>query len=216
MGRSDDDSPSPPRGHRRRTRSPSPRGRYGGRDTDRDLPTSLLVRNLRRDCRPDDLRRPFGKFGPVKDIYLPKDYYTREPRGFGFIQYFDPEDASDAKYYMDGKMLLGREIAVVFAEENRKKPSDMRAREKISGRGRSYDGRLRSRSPGLNGSPRGRSRSQSRSYSPAPKRKHYSRSPAPRPRERSLSRSPAVNRSRSASPIVSRSPHRQGSLSVSE
>jgi FUS-interacting serine-arginine-rich protein 1 len=28
-------------------------------------------------------------------------------------------------------MLLGREIAVVFAEENRKKPSDMRAREKI-------------------------------------------------------------------------------------
>ncbi|ONM52907.1 hypothetical protein ZEAMMB73_Zm00001d019443 [Zea mays] len=104
---------------------------------------------------------------------------AREPRGFGFIQYFDPEDASDAKYHMDGKMLLGREIAVVFAEENRKKPSDMRAREKISGRGRSYDGRLRSRSPGLNDYPRGRSRSQRRSYSPALKRKHYSRSPAP-------------------------------------
>ncbi|ONM20761.1 serine/arginine-rich SC35-like splicing factor SCL33 [Zea mays] len=141
---------------------------------------------------------------------------TREPRGFGFIQYFDTEDASDAKYHMDGKMLLGREIVVVFAEENWKKPSNMRAREKISGRGRSYDGRLRSRSPGLNDSPRGRSRSQSRSYSPALKQKHYSRSPAPRPRERSLSRSPAVNRSRSASPIVSRSPRRQGSLSVSE
>jgi FUS-interacting serine-arginine-rich protein 1 len=54
----------------------------------------------------------------------------REPRGFGFIQYFDSEDASDEKYHMDGKMLLGREIAVVFAEENRKKPADMRAREK--------------------------------------------------------------------------------------
>uniref|UniRef100_A0A804MIT1 RRM domain-containing protein n=1 Tax=Zea mays TaxID=4577 RepID=A0A804MIT1_MAIZE len=81
---------------------------------------------------PDDLHRPFGKFGPVKDIYLPKDYYTRrkEPKGFGFIQYFDPEDASNAKYHMDGKMLLGREIDVVFAEENRKKPSDMRARKK--------------------------------------------------------------------------------------
>ncbi|AQK70958.1 hypothetical protein ZEAMMB73_Zm00001d016504 [Zea mays] len=67
---------------------------------------------------------------------------------------------------MDGKMLLGREIVVVFAEENWKKPSDMRAREKISARGRSYDGRLRSRSPELNDSPRGRSRSQSQSYSP--------------------------------------------------
>jgi hypothetical protein len=32
---------------------------------------------------------------------------------------------------MDGKMLLGREIVVVFAEENWKKPFDMRAREKI-------------------------------------------------------------------------------------
>lgn len=57
-------------------------------------------------------------------------FCLREPKGFGFIQYFDPEDASDAKYHMDGQMLLGREITVVFAEENRKKPSDMRARER--------------------------------------------------------------------------------------
>ncbi|KAL6878291.1 hypothetical protein ACP4OV_012461 [Aristida adscensionis] len=169
MGRSYDYSPSPPRGYRRRGRSPSPRGHYGGRS--RDLPTSLLVRNLRRDCRPDDLRRPFGKFGRLKDIYLPRDYYTGDPRGFGFIQYFDPEDAADAKYHMDGQFFLGREITVVFAEENRKKPSEMRARETVSSRGRSYDRRSLSRSP----APRGRSRSRSRSYSPAPKRKHYSR-----------------------------------------
>ncbi|PWZ41882.1 Serine/arginine-rich SC35-like splicing factor SCL30A [Zea mays] len=112
---------------------------------------------------------------------------AREPRGFGFIQYFGPEDASDAKYHMDGKMLLGREIVVVFAEENRKKPADMRAREK--------------------------------NKCPNPidwLTYHLDRSLAPRPRERSLSRSPAVNTSRSASPIVSRSPRRQGSLSVSE
>uniref|UniRef100_A0A6N2MQE2 RRM domain-containing protein n=1 Tax=Salix viminalis TaxID=40686 RepID=A0A6N2MQE2_SALVM len=52
----------------------SPKGRYGSRG--RDLPTSLLVRNLRHDCRPEDLRRLFGRFGPLKDIYLPRDYYT--------------------------------------------------------------------------------------------------------------------------------------------
>ncbi|PWS21340.1 hypothetical protein DKP78_24105, partial [Enterococcus faecium] len=80
----------------------------GGRD--RDLPTSILVRNLRRDCRPVDLRRPFGKFGRVNDIYLPRDYYTGEPRGFGFIQYYDPEDAADAKYHKDGQILLVREV----------------------------------------------------------------------------------------------------------
>ncbi|PWZ54587.1 Actin-interacting protein 1-2 [Zea mays] len=52
---------------------------------------------------------------PLK-TYIAKGllHSVREPRGFGFIQYFDPEDASGAKYHMDGKMLLGREIVVVL------------------------------------------------------------------------------------------------------
>lgn len=58
----------------------------------------------------------------------------REPRGFGFVQFVYPEDAEEAKYQMDGQILLGRELTVVFAEENRKKPSEMRARD----RSRSY------------------------------------------------------------------------------
>lgn len=53
-----------------------------------------------------------------------------EPRGFGFVQYVDPADAAEAKYHMDGYVLLGRELTVVFAEENRKKPSEMRHRER--------------------------------------------------------------------------------------
>ncbi|OEL31327.1 Serine/arginine-rich SC35-like splicing factor SCL33 [Dichanthelium oligosanthes] len=201
-------SPSPPRGYRRRVRSPSPRDHYGGHG--RDLPTSLLVRNLRRDCRPEDLRRPFGQFGRLKDIYLPRDYYTGEPRGFGFVQYYDPEDAADAKYYMDGQIVLGRQVTVVFAEENRKKPQEMRARDRV--RGRSYDRRYsRSRSP-----PHPRGRSPSCSYS-------SDRSPSPsnpkhRPRERSYSHSPVGSRSRSGSPYEEgyrRSSQRERSLSVS-
>ncbi|CAM8910256.1 unnamed protein product [Rhodiola kirilowii] len=218
-------TPSPPRGgYERRRRSPSPRGRYGGRD-DREYPTSLLVRNLRHDCRPEDLRRPFGQFGPLKDVYLPRDYYTGQPRGFGFVQYVDPADAAEAKYQMDGQMFLGRELTVVFAEENRKKPTDMRARDRV--RGRSYDRRRSPRSPRYSRSPprryaRDRSRSRSRGYSPSPRRRDYSRSPSPvarrvsrdrshthsKPRyspERSYSRSPAHgSRSRSQSPAHGR------------
>lgn len=48
MGRRYSRSPSP-RGHSRRHRSPSPKRHY--RSSVRDLPTSLLVRNLRHDCR---------------------------------------------------------------------------------------------------------------------------------------------------------------------
>lgn len=43
----------------------------------------------------------------------------------------DPADASEAKYHMDGQIFHGRELTVVFAEENRKKPSDMRARDRV-------------------------------------------------------------------------------------
>ncbi|KAM5559122.1 hypothetical protein ABKV19_020654 [Rosa sericea] len=200
-GRSYSYSPSPPRGYSRRRRSPSPRGRYGG-DRARDLPTSLLVRNLRHDCRPEDLRGPFGQFGPLKDIYLPRDYHTGDPRGFGFVQFVDPADAADAKYHMDGQILLGRELTVVFAEENRKKPSEMRQRD----RGRSDDSRrsIYSRSPRY-------AQTYSRSpdyYSPAPRRRRYSRSISPRGRryqERSYSRSPYGSRSCSRSRSYSRS-----------
>ncbi|XVF07435.1 hypothetical protein REPUB_Repub06bG0138700 [Reevesia pubescens] len=199
-GRSYSYSPSASRDYGRRRRSPSPRGRYGSRG--RDLPTSLLVRNLRHDCRPEDLRGPFGQFGRLKDIYLPRDYHTGEPRGFGFVQYLDPADAADAKYHMDGYVLLGRELTVVFAEENRKKPLEMRARE--HGRGRAYR-----RSPlRYSRSPRyGRSYSRSPDYySPSPKHRHYSRSISPRDRRyrgRSYSRSP--NGSRSPNRSISRS-----------
>ena len=29
----------------------------------------------------------FGKYGPVSDVYIPLDYYTRQPRGFAYVQY---------------------------------------------------------------------------------------------------------------------------------
>lgn len=208
-------TPSPPRGYGRRGRSPSPRGRSYGGGRSRDLPTSLLVRNLRLDCRPEDIRRPFERFGPLKDIYLPKDYYTGEPRGFGFVQYVEPADATEAKYQMDGQVLLGRELTVVFAEENRKKPTDMRHRERGGGRGGAGRYRDRRRSPPrYSHSPRysrspprhGRYRSRSRDYSPA-KERHYSRSVSPQDGHHSLerdSRSPPHNGSRSRSRSLDR------------
>ncbi|GAB2221516.1 hypothetical protein Drorol1_Dr00012700 [Drosera rotundifolia] len=197
-------SPSPSRSYRRRG-SPSPRGGY---HHGRESTTSLLVRNLRRDCR--------------------------EPRGFGFVQFVDPADAADAKYEMNGYVLLGRELTVVFAEENRKKPSEMRARQRSRGltserrysrdlysyrsprRGRSYSrlprrGGSYSRSPDYY-SPRGRH--YSRSFSPHDRsrsydgRRLYSRSPYQSHDKKSYSRSPYLSpygsRSRSASPYEKR------------
>ncbi|GLT43850.1 hypothetical protein SLA2020_177800 [Shorea laevis] len=172
---------SPPRrGYGGRERSPTRRGYRGGgfaRRKDQNQ-GSLLVRNIPLDCRPEELRIPFERFGHVRDVYIPKDYYTGEPRGFAFVQFVDPYDAMEAQHRMNGKIFAGREVSVVVAAETRKRPEEMRQRTRVrggSGYGRrSYYGRSRSRSLSLPHSPcnpsGSRNRYRSRSYSPVPRR----------------------------------------------
>jgi len=154
---------------RRRSRTPPPRGRKrydddrgrSRRNRRSPLPSGLLVRNLPLDARPEDLRGPFERYGPVKDVYLPKNYYTGEPRGFGFVKYRYGEDAAEARNNLNHTIIGGREIRIVFAEENRKTPQEMRVTSRSSGRHGDGRRRTRTRSP-----PRRRYRSYSRSPSP--------------------------------------------------
>merc|ERR1711970_1635757 len=115
---------------------------------------------------PDDLRETFGRYGEVRDVYMPRDHYTREPRGFAFVEFLDERDAADCQDAMDGRPLDGRDITIVFAQERRKTPDEMRQRDGGKGGGKGY----------------GRGRS--------PPRRRYSRSRSPPYRGRSRSRSP--------------------------
>ncbi|CAG8750014.1 10653_t:CDS:2, partial [Funneliformis mosseae] len=57
--------------------------------------------------------------------YIPRDYYTREPRGFAYIEYYDERDCDEA--YRHGTVILhGRELTVEFARGSRKTPREMR------------------------------------------------------------------------------------------
>ncbi|KAB5537430.1 hypothetical protein DKX38_014963 [Salix brachista] len=118
-------SRTPPRARKRYDDEDRHRDNRSYRDRRSSAPSGLLIRNLTLDARPEDLRGPFEKFGPLKDIYLPKNYHTGEPRGFGFVKYRYGEDAAEAKQQMDHKSIGGREIRIVFAEENRKTPQEM-------------------------------------------------------------------------------------------
>lgn len=57
--------------------------------------------------------------------------YCREPRGFGFVKFRNAEDAAEAKHHLNHTVIGGREIAIVFAEENRKTPQEMRVTSRI-------------------------------------------------------------------------------------
>ncbi|KAJ0872133.1 hypothetical protein HanRHA438_Chr11g0520321 [Helianthus annuus] len=121
---------------------------------------------------------------------------------------------------MDGQVFQGRKPTVIFAEENRKKPAEMRSRERRGGRGSRYSDRRRLPPRRYSPPPRyARSRSLSCEYSPPPRRRHQSRSFSPRgkrySRERLYSRSPVRARSPpynggsmspSRSPVRDRSP----------
>ncbi|XP_054619582.1 serine/arginine-rich splicing factor 10-like isoform X2 [Dunckerocampus dactyliophorus] len=139
--------------------------------------TSLFVRNISDESRPEDLRREFGRYGPVVDVYIPLDFYTRQPRGFAYIQFEDVRDAEDALHSLDRKWVCGRQIEIQFAQGDRKTPNQMKTRERRSpGRSSRYDDYDR-------GSRRRRSRSRSyeryRSRSPSYDR-HRRRSESPR------------------------------------
>lgn len=139
---------------------------------------SLFVRNVAYDMNDDELRRVFSKYGHIRDVYIPRDYYTQEPRGFAYVEFEDVRDAEDAQYYVNGTRYRGRELEVQFAQGDRKTPGQMGARPGSP--------RRRSRSPR-------RRRSYERSRSGSPRRSRSSR--------RSGSKSRKDYRSRSRSPV---------------
>ncbi len=48
---------------------------------------SLKVDNLTYRTTPEDLRHAFEKYGEVGDVYIPRDRFTRESRGFAFVRW---------------------------------------------------------------------------------------------------------------------------------
>jgi len=159
---------------------------------------SLKVDNLTYRTTPDDLRRVFERCGEVGDIYIPRDRYTRESRGFAFVRFYDKRDAEDALEAMDGRMLDGRELRVQMARYGRPTSPQNRRGRRDRDRGRRGERfRSRDRDRRRRSYSKSRSRSFSRSRSP---RRRGSESPV---KKHSLSRS--HSRNRSASRSISRS-----------
>lgn len=99
------------------------RSRRGGQDG-----VSLLVRNLSNDITTQDLQTAFGRIGDVRDVYIPTDYHSGQPKGFAFIEYATQEQATEAKNEMNRFLIKGRHLEVLFAQEKRKTPGEMKGR----------------------------------------------------------------------------------------
>jgi hypothetical protein len=68
----------------------------------------------------------FGKHGAVRDVNLPMDRTTGNPRGFAFIEFRDPRDAMRAFKAENGRLKIGgRDIRIEMTRSARKTTEEM-------------------------------------------------------------------------------------------
>eukprot|EP01084_Bolivina_argentea_P284869 488333_1 len=88
----------------------------------REARASLFVRGIPFNVRSSQLEEVFANHGEIRDVYIPLDYYTREPRGFAYIEFEDERDAKYALKELDGARLWGQTIHIEWAKSDRKTP----------------------------------------------------------------------------------------------
>ncbi|XP_034448550.1 serine/arginine-rich splicing factor 2b isoform X4 [Hippoglossus hippoglossus] len=103
---------------------------YGRPPPDVDGMTSLKVDNLTYRTSPETLRRVFEKYGRVGDVYIPRDRYTKESRGFAFVRFHDKRDAEDAMDAMEAAVAAEEvEVEEEDGEEERPGGAEVMAAE---------------------------------------------------------------------------------------
>merc|ERR1712154_53900 len=87
--------------------------------------STIYVGGLENKVNSEILHAAFLPFGEIIHISIPLDQSTKEHRGFGFIEFEDPEDAEHAIDNMDGSELYGRVLRVNISEKHGNSASGM-------------------------------------------------------------------------------------------
>ncbi len=90
----------------------------------------LYVGNLAYSCTEDRLREIFEEHGEVASAALVMDRETGRPRGFGFVEFSDDNNARAAIEALNGQNIDGRDLTV-----NEAKPRENRGGGGGGGRG---------------------------------------------------------------------------------
>lgn len=85
---------------------------------------NIYVGNLPFEVTTDELRSLFAAYGEVSAVGLPKDRYSGQKRGFGFVEMPNDGEAQRAITALNGSSLKGRAIVV---NQARYRPSERRA-----------------------------------------------------------------------------------------
>lgn len=79
----------------------------------------LYVGGLPWAVSSEQLHTLFQDYGSIVNAFVVQDRETGRSRGFGFVEFENPEDATSARDAMNGKDVEGRTITVNEAHERR-------------------------------------------------------------------------------------------------
>ena len=96
---------------------------------------NIYVGNLDFKVTEDDLRQAFNAYGQVDNVTILKDRDTGQPRGFGFVEMANDEEADRAIQGMNGAQLGSRALNV-----NEALPREARSGGFGGGRGGGFGG----------------------------------------------------------------------------
>lgn len=77
---------------------------------------TIFVGNIPYDATEDDLKEIFSKAGPVESLRLVYDRETRQPKGYAFCDFSDPDGAAKAMKEMHNVEINGRTLRIDLAD----------------------------------------------------------------------------------------------------
>jgi cold-inducible RNA-binding protein len=80
----------------------------------------LFVGNLSFNTSQSSLESAFAAIGEVREVAMPTDRETGQPRGFAFVTMGDSKSAASAISQLNGSTLDGRQIRVDEAQERQR------------------------------------------------------------------------------------------------
>lgn len=86
------------------------------------MSSNLYVGNLPFEATEEDLNEIFAKHGEVVSAKIVMDRETGRPRGFGFVEMAQSEEAENAIRELNGKDFMGRNLTVNLARPRESRP----------------------------------------------------------------------------------------------
>lgn len=89
---------------------------------------NMYIGNLAFTVTEDDLKDLFTPYGEIVSVNIITDKFSRQPKGFAFIEMPSNSEADKAIKALNGSELKGKNIKVNQAEPTRKKRNRSRGR----------------------------------------------------------------------------------------